>query len=576
LDIQEKDRKELELMIFRKVTFMMLLVLLWWPAHAQSENTDYQYALIEAVKQKNLGNIPGAIELYKMVLEENSSVAVAHYELGTLYALTGNREKSVNHLETAVTMDPDNKWYFESYIDVLLMIQDFKTAKHMLKDRISADKENVDHLYKLANVYFLDNKTRKAINTLEKIEAEHGLSEKITLLKANIYEKKGDYKKALGEVEAILDRFPESVQFHVVAAELAMNSNNEDMAAMYYRKVFDLDSLNIYALTNLTDYYREKKDFENSFFYLNKSFQSDEIDYDKKMAILSFYLSDEFFAGNHGKELENLLVTMMNKYPDRRDVHLFASDFFIQKMKYGEALDALLPLLNKNQEKYALWRQGILLANATGRSEDLLKISSTAVEMYPDSAEMVFYKGIAEYENEKYEEVIQTFSNEQLARVDDRELNGQARMLLAESYHQLEIFDISDSIFREIIRSEPDNYLVMNNFSYYLSLRETSLDEAERLSRITIEKEPQNGTYLDTYAWILYKRGEYEMAETYIMQALKWGGEGDLEVNLHAAEIHKALGNIPMARAFYQKALILGGDTEELIMKLEALNGRMD
>jgi Tfp pilus assembly protein PilF len=189
---------------------------------------------------------------------------------------------------------------------------------------------------------------------------------------------------------------------------------------------------------------------------------------------------------------------------------------------------------------------------------------------------MIFYKGIAAYENEKYEEVIRTFSDEQLARVDDRDLNGQARMLLAESYNQLEMHDVSDSIFREIIRSDPDNYLVMNNFSYYLSLREESLDEAERLSRITIEKEPQNGTYLDTYAWILYKQGEYEEAETYIMQALKWGGEGDLEVNLHAAEIHKALGNIPLARAFYQKALVLGGDKEELIRKLEALNGRME
>ncbi|MDT8431173.1 MAG: tetratricopeptide repeat protein [Bacteroidales bacterium] len=555
---------------------MMLLMLIWWPAHAQSENTDYQYALIEAVKQKNLGNVPGAIELYKMVLEENSNVAVAHYELGTLFALMGNREKAAHHLETAVTMDPGNKWYFESYVDVLLMIQDFKSAQHMLKARIGTDKGNVDHLYKLANVYFLDNKSRKAIKTLEKIEREHGLSEKITLLKANIYEKRGDYKKALSEVEAILDRFPESVQFHLVAAELAMNSNDEDLAARYYRKVFDLDSLNIYALTNLTDYYREKKEYKNSFFYLDKSFQSDEIDYDKKMAILSFYLSDEYFSRNHGKELEKLLVTMMNKYPDRRDVHLFASDFFIKNMKYREALDALLPLLNKKQEKYPLWRQGILLANATGRMEDLLKITSMAVEMYPDSAEMIFYKGIAAYENEKYEEVILTFSDEQLARVDDQDLNGQARMLLAESYNQLEMYDVSDSIFREIIRSDPDNYLVMNNFSYYLSLREESLDEAERLSRITIEKEPQNGTYLDTYAWILYKRGEYEEAETYIMQALKWGGEGDLEVNLHAAEIYKSLGNIPMARAFYQKALVLGGDKEELIRKLEALNGRME
>lgn len=556
----------------KQVLNIVLLMLLWWPVHAQSENADYQYALIEAVKQKNLGNLPGAIELYKMVLEENEHVAVAHYELGTLYALMGNEDKAEEHLEQSVAMDPGNKWYFESYVDVLLMRQDFNNAERQLKERIQQDRENVDHLYKLANVYFLDDKLRKAIRTLEIIEEQHGYSEKITLLKANIYEKKGSYQKALDEVEMILERFPESVQFHVVAAELALKSKEEALAATHYREVFELDSMNIYALTNLTDYYREKKDFERSFFYLNRSFQSDEIDYDKKMAILSFYLSDEYFSTNHRNELAELLETMLDKYPGRRDVHLFASDFFIQRRKYSEALDALLPLLNKNQEIYATWRQGILLANATSRTEDLLKIASTAVEMYPDSAEMIFYKGIAEYETENYPAVIETFSNEQLSRANDPELNSQARMLLAESYHRLEMYSISDSLFREIIRSEPDNNLVMNNFSYYLSLREESLEEAERLSRITIEREPQNGTYLDTYAWILYKQSAYEQAEHYIMQALKWGGEGDIDVNLHAAEIHKAMGNIPMARAFYQKALILGGDKEELIRKLEALN----
>jgi tetratricopeptide (TPR) repeat protein len=558
------------------VFYTLLLLLLWQPLHAQSGNSDYQYALIEAVKQKNLGNIPGAIELYKMVLEENEHVAVAHYELGTLYALMGQREKSVDHLEQAVNMDPGNKWYFESYVDALLMNQDFKSAQVLLKERVHADADNVDHLYRLANVYFLDGKLRKAIKTLVKIEEQHGFSEKISLLKANIYEKKEQYQKALAEVEMILERFPESVQFHVVAAELALKSKEEALAASHYREVFELDSMNIYALTNLTDYYREKKDFEKSFFYLNKSFQSDEIDYDKKMAILGFYLSDAYFFSNHAKELEELLVTMLEKYGGRRDVHLFASDFFIQNRKYSEALDALLPLLHKNQEKYAMWRQGILLANATSRTEDLLKIASIAAEMYPDSAEMIFYKGIAEYETEQYREVINTFSNEHLVRANDPELTSQARMLVAESYHQLEMFSISDSIFREIIRTEPGNNLVMNNFSYYLSLREESLDEAEQLSRITIEREPQNGTYLDTYAWILYKQGAYAEAEKYIMEALKWGGENDVDVNLHAAEIHKALGNIPMARAFYQKAMILGGNKEELILKLEALNEAID
>jgi tetratricopeptide (TPR) repeat protein len=563
-------------MIIKKGTYFYLILLLWSPLQAQEENSHYQYALIEAVKQKILGNIPGAIELYKMVLEEKEDVGVAHYELGTLYALTGKGEMAVEHLERSVALEPTNKWYFESYIDVLLMQQDYKRARNLLTKRISADETNVDHLYKLANVYFLEGKSRKAIKTLEEIENEYGYSEKITLLKANIYEKKGDYQKALREVRDILELFPESVQFHVVAAELAIKNKDEDLAAAFYREVFELDSLNIYALTNLTDYYREKKDFQSSFIYLNRSFQSKEIDYDKKMAILSFYLSDEYFFRNHPDELEKLLNTMMEQYPDKRDVNLFASDFYIQNRKYNEALDALMPLLNSGQEKYAMWRQGILLANATDRKEELLDIAAKASTIFPDSAEIIFYKGMAEFETERYEAVTHTFSNENLARANDPELDVQARMLLAESYYQLKEYNVSDSIFREIIRTDPDNMVVMNNFSYYLSLRGESLEEAERLSRSTIEREPENGVYLDTYAWILYKMGDYDEAERYIMKALKWGGENDPDVNFHAAEIHKALGNIPMARAFYQKALILGGDKEELMGKLEALHDKIE
>ncbi len=563
-------------MILRKGAYIVLTLLLWFPLQAQKENSQYQYALIEAVKQKNLGNIPGAIELYKMVLEEKEDVAVAHFELGTLYALTGNEEKALDHLARSVAMEPANKWYFESYIDVLLLQQEYKTAKKLLKERIGQEDGNVDHLYKLANVYFLGGKSRKAIKTLEEIEKSYGYSEKITLLKANIYEQKGNFKKALLEVRDILELFPESVQFHIVAAELARKNKDEDLAAAFYREVFELDSMNIYALTNLTDYYREKKDFDNSFYYLDKSFQSDDIDYDKKMAILGFYLSDDYFFQNHFEELEKLLITMLDKYPEKRDVHLFASDFFIQNSKYTEALDALLPLLSSQQEKYTMWRQGILLANATDRKEDLLDLTKKASKIFPDSAEIIFYKGMAEFETENYEAVTRTFSDENLNRANDPELDAQAKMLLAESYYQLGIYTVSDSIFRDIIRKDPDNTLVMNNFSYYLSLREESLDEAQRLSRITIEREPENGIFLDTYAWILYKKGAYEEAEKYIMKAVEKGGENDPDVNLHAAEIHKALGNIPMARAFYQKALILGGNKQDLIEKLEALNEQND
>lgn len=559
----------------RNILLAIGLVLFAFEGSGQ-QNTDYRYALIEAVKQKNLGNLPGAVELYKMVINENDSVAVAHYELGTLYAATGRTELATTHLERAFNLDRDNIWYFNSYVDVLMMAKDFKNARKLLKEKISFEENPVDHMYKLANLYFMADKSRKAIRQLERIENHYGLSDKVTLLKANIYEKEKKYDKALQEIERILNIFPESIDFRVVAAELALKSKNEELATDYYSSVFELDSTNIYALTNLTDYYREKNELEKSFFFLNRSFESEEIGYDKKMAILSFYLSDKQFVENYGEYLEELLLTMLDQYPERKEIHLFATDYFIEKDNYELALETIRPLLRKSEQRYELWQQAILLANATGKSKTMLDIASVAVELFPDSTEIIYFKGIAEYELNEYEALIETFNSEDIEKMRNPLMRSQARTLEAEAYYHLENFRISDSLFRALLKDEPDNYVVMNNFSYYLSVRGESLNEAEALSAQVIEQYPDNGTYLDTYAWILFKRGEYEEAEKYIQLALKHGGENDPDVNEHAGDIAFKLGNQHIARKFYQKAIILGGNEELLLEKLKKIESGMN
>jgi Tfp pilus assembly protein PilF len=397
------------------------------------------------------------------------------------------------------------------------------------------------------------------------------VSDRITLMKANMYEQEGKYEKALLELEKVIDLFPESIEFNVVAAELALKSKNKDLAADYYKAVFELDSMNIFAITNLTDYFREKDKISDSFYFLNKSFESDEIPFDKKIAILSYYLTNDSFYKSNTSLLEPLIQTLQKKYSNNYELSLIVTDYYVQNRKYNEALNAILPLLNERENKYSLWRQGILLANATSRIENMYEISSKAYLKYPDSMEVIFFKGAAEFELGKLESVLQTFTINNLTKINNTEIYSQSRIMLAEANHRLKYHDVADSLFRRIILEEPKNYLVMNNFSYYLSLRDTCLEEARLLSLKTIETYPENGTFLDTYAWILYKLKRYEEAENYIRKALKFGGENDPDINEHAAEINLELGSKDLAISFLQKAILLGGDKEQLLEKLNEI-----
>jgi len=538
--------------------------------YCQGSENSYQYALIEAVKQKNLGNIPGAIALYNIVIDEDDSVAVAYYELGTLHILTQEIEMAKTYLKRAWELAPHNKWYMDAYVDVLTFNKEFRKAEVILNAYLDEKGREPEFEFKLANIYFVASEYRKAAKTLNRIEKTFGVSERIILLKANVYESWDKPGKAVEEIEKLLDYFPESVEFRIAAAEISKKAGNDEAAVRFYEDAYRIDSTNVFAITNLTDYYQGRKDFSRSLYYMNKSFQSEQIDYERKREILGYYLNDEFFQNNYNQEIEELVKTLLLKYKDKRDIRLIATDYYIRMRDYHSAFEAVFPVLKKNENSFQVWRQGVLLASATQKKEELLVLTTSAVEIFPDSIEFLYLKGVAEYENEKYADVIHSFDDHFLQKADDA-MAIEALTLKGEAYHKLQLYHESDSLFELVLSLDPENYLVLNNFSYYLALRGDRLEEAKQWSWRAIQANPDNATFLDTYAWILYSMGDFEDAERYINKAIEKGGGNDPDIMEHAGDIQIAVGSSIIAKSFYEKAIILGGDQERIQAKIDAL-----
>ena len=122
-----------------------------------------------------------------------------------------------------------------------------------------------------------------------------------------------------------------------------------------------------------------------------------------------------------------------------------------------------------------------------------------------------------------------------------------------------------------MIEEDPENYMVLNNFSYYLAERGEKLEQAREWSEKASRNNPDNATFLDTHAWVLYKMELYADAEKYILDALEKGGKNDPEVNEHAGDIQVALESFEVARSYYEKAIILGGEKERLAEKIQLM-----
>ena len=109
----------------------------------------------------------------------------------------------------------------------------------------------------------------------------------------------------------------------------------------------------------------------------------------------------------------------------------------------------------------------------------------------------------------------------------------------------------------------PSNIGALNNYAYYLSVERRDLDKAEEMSYKTVKAEPNNATYLDTYAWILFEKGNYAEARIYIDNAMKSeGGDKSDVIVEHCGDIYYMTGDVDGALTYWKKALEMGSESK--------------
>ncbi|MCB0315715.1 MAG: tetratricopeptide repeat protein, partial [Calditrichaeota bacterium] len=125
-----------------------------------------------------------------------------------------------------------------------------------------------------------------------------------------------------------------------------------------------------------------------------------------------------------------------------------------------------------------------------------------------------------------------------------------------------------DSLYEAALAIYPTNALLLNNYSYSLGERGVHLERALEMARRALERDPQNGAYLDTIGWIYYKLGNYPRALEYLQQAAAQM-DGNPEVNEHLGDVYFQLQQRDKARYYWQQALEQSPDNETLKIKLQ-------
>ena len=226
-------------------------------------------------------------------------------------------------------------------------------------------------------------------------------------------------------------------------------------------------------------------------------------------------------------------------------------------------------VLNKEKNNYVIWQQFLYIQSELSDFNFMYTFSKEALGYFSDKPELYMFYGLACLQTNRAEEAVSALQKG-LKYADNKPLQIQIYTFLGDAYHELNESSKSDQAFDKVLQMDPNNILVLNNYSYYLSERGENLDKALDMIRRVITKDPENSTYLDTYAWILFKDGQLNKALEVIEKAIHTGGDENSEIVNHYGDILYKLGNAKKAITQWKMAIELGGNKESIENKISS------
>lgn len=534
----------------------------------EDKKIEFEYLYIEGLKQKMLGNVDMAIQYFNNCIEINPLSAASHYELANIYSVKGELITARLLLQKAIQLNPQNRWYKLLLAQIYQSSNQFNEASEIYSELIKAEPENIDFLYMNALLLSSSGDHDKAIKAYNELEKTMGYNEQIALSKQHIYRTAGKNKEAYAEIEKLILFNPEVPEYYGILADMYKEDGNTSKALEYYAKVQEVDPSNGFVFFSLATLYLQEKQIDKGFEYAQKGFASNSVEIETKIQLYLMLSSAPSDLKISDQQLEQLISLVVETHPKDSRSYSIMADYLVQRDRSAEARDFMLKALQADPDSYPLWEQLLITENQLLDFEGMVKNSKKALDLFPTQPMLYLLNAVSNIQLKNYDDALKSIENGHIYVVDNKRLSAQFDLYRAEAYYNLNKSEDAFIAFESVIENDPENYMALNNYAYYLSVKGEQLEKAEMMSSKVVQANPDNPTYLDTHAWVLFKKGEYRLAKFYMETAIKNGGnESDVVVE-HYGDILFMLNDIDGALSNWQKSLEMGNTSETLKQKI--------
>ncbi len=528
--------------------------------------------LIDASRAKIIGNTSEAIDLYKSIIQGDPKCAVAHYELANLYYSQKNYTEALVYGKKAVDLNPSEDWYVYLLAMIDNKTSNFGESTKLYQQLSEKNPYKLEYFYEWAYALLYESKYQEAIKVYDKIEKLSGIDEKIIVQKQKLYLQLNKVDKAADEINKLCLQFPNEVKYALMIADMYAINEMPDKAMVFYKKALAIDSLSPYIHLSLSDYYRKKGDNTKFLEEIRFCFSSSQLDIDTKIKVLLSYYTASETQPQLRDEAYELMDTLIKVHPNDPKAYSMLGDFLLRDKKDARAREVFAKVVTLDSSKYIVWEQLLYLDVNLADDSMLLVHSKKAMELFPEQAMPYLFYGSSLIRKTNYAEGVDVLKQGVYYVADNKEVQSQFYTYLGDAYNQLKKYPESDESYDKALKYMPDNVYVLNNYSYYLSLRNDRLEKAEELAKKANDLVKNNASYLDTYAWVLYKAKKTNEAKGIIEKALQYGGDKNDIILEHYGDILFTLGEKEKAFVQWNIARTLGKGSDLLDKKISERN----
>ena len=488
---------------------------------ADSVQRQFDYYFYEGIKQKDNQQYDQALETFRFCLAIDSTDAGVQSELGILYASLGFNDQAISCLEKTIQLDPTNWWY---NVRLISMYSDLKNWKRAIEITGNLQKifPNKEEVYTMQAAFYKETKEyEKAITAYDRLESLNGINESCSFEKFQLYIQLNKPQKGVAEIDKLANKYPTETRYKVLRGDIFMQQKMPAKAFDIYQKVLADDPDNPYVYVSLSEYYKSENKPEEAMKAIVSALKSDRLDVETKVNVLGQYVQKLAQDSTKLVETESLFKLLVDRYPLEEQVHGYYAVFLQYQKKNAEALSELETMININPKNDQTWIHIIQNYITDKNYKQIITTTDRAIKYLPKLPVWYFYRGIAQFQLADYRGALATYQKGlPLVPVEQAEMKSDFYAQIADIYYKFEKKDSAFVNYEASLAANPKNIMVMNNYAYYMSLDKTDLKKAELMSAKTVELEPKNSTYLDTYAWILYQEGNFSLAKFYIERAM--------------------------------------------------------